>query len=114
MDCYMNQRRPDMRRPGCSAPCNNGRRPSCGCQADQGNCPAAMPCHGACGNVSPKEAAYELERTRNDMPGFQLAMAYVPWQCWGDQYCCDEALQRGTIFPALDFPFLIGRCAVRR
>lgn len=34
-----------------------------------------------------------------------LAMAYVRRQDWGEQYGEAEALSRGTIFPALDFPF---------
>ena len=35
-----------------------------------------------------------------------VAMAYVPYQQWKDQYDDDVALQRGTIFPCLDKPFL--------
>lgn len=34
-----------------------------------------------------------------------LAMAYVPWQCWGNTYEPAVALQRGTIFPDLDLPW---------
>lgn len=34
-----------------------------------------------------------------------LAMAYVPFQQWDDVYTDDEAFNRGTLFPALDFPF---------
>ena len=37
-----------------------------------------------------------------DMP---LAMAYVRMQRWGQKYDPDLALQRGTLFPDLDFPF---------
>ena len=40
-----------------------------------------------------------------------LAMAYVPWQRFRDTYEMCRALQAGTIFPELDLPFLIGRCA---
>lgn len=35
-----------------------------------------------------------------------LAMAYVPMQRWGKVYSNDVALNRGTIFPELDLPFL--------
>lgn len=35
-----------------------------------------------------------------------LAMAFVPRQSWETPYDFDVALQRGTIFPALDKPFL--------
>jgi alkylhydroperoxidase/carboxymuconolactone decarboxylase family protein YurZ len=37
-----------------------------------------------------------------------LAMAYVPFQQWGETYGDDEALSRGTLFPELDLPFLKG------
>lgn len=35
-----------------------------------------------------------------------LAMAYVPMQKWGEQYAPAVALERGTIFPPLDLPFI--------
>ncbi len=41
-----------------------------------------------------------------------LAMAYVPWQEWNEAYDEETALQRGTLFPELDKPFL-GRKQVR-
>lgn len=34
-----------------------------------------------------------------------LAMAYVPFQQWGETYSEDEAFQNGTLFPELNFPF---------
>lgn len=34
-----------------------------------------------------------------------LAMAYVPFQQWGEVYDEDDALCAGTLFPALDLPF---------
>lgn len=37
-----------------------------------------------------------------------LAMAYVPFQQWGETYDDDKALSRGTLFPELDLPFLGG------
>lgn len=40
------------------------------------------------------------------MPGFPLAMAYVPWQHFSNTYEPHEALQYGTIFPELNMPFL--------
>lgn len=39
-----------------------------------------------------------------------IAMAYVPWQQWRQTYPMDKALSRGTIFPELDLPFVMGRC----
>ena len=37
-----------------------------------------------------------------------LAMAYMPFQQWGETYGDDEALSRGTLFPDLDLPFSKG------
>ena len=34
-----------------------------------------------------------------------LAMAYVPFQQWGRVYSEDDALDNGTLFPELVFPF---------
>ena len=34
----------------------------------------------------------------------QLAMAYVPYQCWRMLYEPDKALSRGTLFEELDKP----------
>ena len=42
-----------------------------------------------------------------------LAMAYVPWQFWGQTYELEKALQCGTIFPELNKPFL-GKRGVAR
>ena len=33
------------------------------------------------------------------------AMAYVPYQQWGDVYDAEKGLCRGTMFPVLDLPF---------
>ncbi|GEM_PF-447348 len=35
----------------------------------------------------------------------RLAMAYVPWQQWGDTMDSDSALEFGTLFKDLVFPF---------
>ncbi len=37
-----------------------------------------------------------------------IAMAYVPDQVWERPYDVNEGLDRGTLFPALDKPFLGG------
>lgn len=36
-----------------------------------------------------------------------LAMARVPMQTWTSVYDPDTALSRGTLFPALDLPYVI-------
>lgn len=50
----------------------------------------------------------EMTRFPKDTP---LAMAYVPFQQWGDTYGDDKALGRGTLFPDLDLPFMKGGTA---
>ena len=40
------------------------------------------------------------------MMDYALAMAYVPRQKWADLYQPDVGFSRGTIFPALDKPFI--------
>jgi hypothetical protein len=42
-------------------------------------------------------------------PQVSLAMLYVPSQRWEKLYSEEEALARGTLFRALDLPFLGGR-----
>ena len=42
-----------------------------------------------------------------------LAMAYVPNQEWNEVYSLDVGLCRGTIFPALDKPFIGKECLAR-
>ena len=37
-----------------------------------------------------------------------LAMAYVPFQQWGETYSDDKAFSSGTLFPQLDLPFMGG------
>lgn len=44
---------------------------------------------------------------QSDMP---IAMAYVPMQRWNQVYDMSRGLTRGTIFPELDLPFVMGRC----
>ncbi|HWQ50765.1 MAG TPA: spore coat associated protein CotJA [Terriglobales bacterium] len=41
-------------------------------------------------------------------PGCALAMVYSPEQMWGATYDAELGLERGTIFPDLDKPFLMG------
>lgn len=44
------------------------------------------------------------------LTGMPIAMAYVPWQRWRQTYSLEQGLSRGTIFPELDLPFVMGRC----
>lgn len=41
---------------------------------------------------------------------FPVGMGYVPWQNWETPYPMEQGFHRGTIFPSLDYPFMMGRC----
>lgn len=45
-------------------------------------------------------------RREDPLYGMPIAMAYVPWQTWGDIYDLCEGFQSGTVFKELDKPFL--------
>lgn len=42
--------------------------------------------------------------------GMPIAMAYVPWQSYGNIYTLSQALKRGTMFCELDLDFAGRRC----
>ena len=51
------------------------------------------------------------ETTQRDcLSDMSVAMAYVPMQRWNQVYDMSRGLTRGTIFPELDLPFVMGRC----
>ena len=41
---------------------------------------------------------------------YPIAMAYVPWQRWGETYDAENALANGTLFPELNLPFTGRNC----
>lgn len=84
---------PRMAEPDCGIP-GCGMKPSC----------SAKP---SCGTVPPCGMKPSWNTDSVHMP---IAMAYVPWQQWRQTYPMDKALTRGTIFPELDLPFVMGRC----
>lgn len=44
------------------------------------------------------------------MNGFPIAMAYVPWQDYGNIYAQPQALRNGTLFAELNLDFAGRRC----
>lgn len=61
--------------------------------------------------ISPAMTPPLCTNMREDrMSGMPIAMAYVPWQRWKQTYSLEQGLNRGTIFPELDLPFVMGRC----
>ena len=48
--------------------------------------------------------------TRTPLPDVVVpAMAYVPYQQPGKVYSVEQAIEKGTLFPVLNKPFLCGR-----
>ncbi len=41
---------------------------------------------------------------------FPVGMGYVPMQQWETPYPMERGFMRGTIFPSLDLPFMVGGC----
>ncbi len=44
------------------------------------------------------------------LAGLPIAMAYVPWQSYGNIYSMQQALRNGTMFQELDLEFAGRRC----
>ena len=106
---------------GCGSSQNFGR-PGCSCGSSQASERSGCCCgssqtseRSGCSYGQESAASYNICRP-GSAPSEQNAMVgigYVPWQQWECTYPLDRALFSGTIFPSLDKPFLIGRCAVR-
>ena len=59
------------------------------------------------------QAEWSLMDCNNQKKQVQVqspAMAYVPWQRWGDLYEPCKAFVKGTLFAVLDKPFRGGKC----
>lgn len=62
--------------------------------------------NGGCMGAQPGYMPSGMNRARHAIDSeYPIAMAYVPWQRWGEVYEPEKALCRGTLFPALDLPF---------
>lgn len=77
------------------------RMPGMGPVPMQVQVPAAGQSQSGCGGRMPM--GYELGR-------FPVGMGYVPMQNWETPYPMGQALMRGTIFPSLDYPFMMRGC----
>lgn len=98
---------------------NNYRQPyyrsSGSCNASR---QAAEPTRCGCQNIAAAEASCSCQPKPptdcacdcNDMPGFALGMAFVPWQPWRNLYSTEQALWKGTLFQDLDLDFMGRRC----
>ena len=63
-----------------------------------------------CSNISCTDQCDEVEKTiKSPFPKYySVAMAYIPFQNNPDTYDSVKALERGTLFPVLDKPFMGG------
>ena len=66
-------------------------------------------CQGQANGSFTKIAPYS-EMTLQDLSNLSLAMAYVPWQDYGNIYAQPQALRNGTIFAELNLDFAGRRC----
>lgn len=112
-----NQNRQGYRRSGSSpqstARQNMMRQEACRQQRMTNTCPSPEPSSRHCDNGAAKsDNACNIAYMTDELHHMPVAMAYVPWQRFNDTYDPCKSLQAGTIFPELDMPFLIGRCAV--
>ena len=56
--------------------------------------------------TSPREEAQNRPVPNTPLPeDLSLAMAYIPFQTYGDVFPAEKALEAGTLFPDLDTPF---------
>lgn len=79
-----------------------GEARDCGCERERGE---GRDC--GCGRERKETRDCGCGRKQEDpLYGMPLAMAYVPWQRWGDIYPVCEGFHTGTIFEELDKPFL--------
>lgn len=80
---------------------SQSRQPTSGHTHNQTATASVTSC--GCGSGNPIVPDTDLGR----MP---IGMGYVPWQTWGQTYPMEQGFVRGTLFPDLDLPFLMGRC----
>ncbi len=60
--------------------------------------------------INPSDNQGNNMRFNPDSGRFPVGMGYVPWQGWENTYPIEQGFRRGTIFPSLDYPFVMGRC----
>ncbi len=103
------------------------KEPSCSCQPAGQKPPTGCPGPSGGGDRPDRNARPSCPCQPRDRAGFNvcrpgdcppaanadIAMGYVPWQQWECTYPLGKGLFIGTVFPSLDKPFMIGRCAVR-
>ena len=70
----------------------------------------------------PAKGNHSMSRSMNDcsmnhsmerIDQYPVAMAYVPWQKYGETFDLEKGFHTGTIFPELDLPFMRAGCMKR-
>jgi len=102
-----------MGRPGGrqSMPCPANVAGNTPCCSDAASVQPIVPCCSdvATGGIIIGGGAQECDK-ETALRGLPIAMAYVPWQCYGNIYQLPQALQNGTLFRELDLEFAGRRC----
>ena len=92
------------------------RNAECGCGSADGRSPQGRGAYHdrRCPGREPSSGR-ERPCEREELQGaaYPVGMAYVPVQIWRELYRPEEALEAGTIFEELDYPWMVGRCARR-
>ncbi len=98
---------------------NQNRVPVQGMMPMQNTAQGMMPVQNTAQGMMPvQNAAQGMMPVQNTAQGtascgleqMPLAMGYVPWQRWCQTYPVQQGFERGTLFPQLDLPFVMGRC----
>ena len=95
-------RNPMMRKPNSYDNCTYPQMPN-SCDTCASPCPVNN-CDN-CNSSNTTERYEDCRKTRDELRGMPIAMAYVPWQEFSCTYEPMQALHAGTIFPELDKPF---------
>lgn len=113
---YSNNRCGCMQRPHLPEPPHTNTGNACGSvnqrmAESSGRCTGNCPTGSCCGYAAQRPMQPDRETTQRDcLNDMSVAMAYVPMQRWNQVYDMSRGLTRGTIFPELDLPFVMGRC----
>ena len=78
---------------------------TCGCENNARRTPPRTPC-GCDGQM--RTDTCDHGKNGWGLQGYPIAMVYSPVQTFDRIYDLDTALKRGTVFEALDLPFICG------
>ena len=81
---------------------NSSRKNACRSGMPLMSCPVAGISGNRCINTAPPTCPPEIPCAGS------VGMGYVPIQSWQQPYALETAFRRGTIFPDLDLPFMMG------